>query len=197
MNILQTLSNELKISLHQTEAAVRLLDDGATVPFIARYRKEVTGALDDTTLRALHERLDYLRNLEKRREEIAALITAQGKMTPEISEKLSSAAILTEIEDIYRPFRPKRRTRASAAREKGLEPLAALLTEQRTRYTPELMTEAAKYISAEHQVETAEDALRGACDILAENISDNADFRKLIRTLTVRHGVLTDRKSVV
>ena len=191
MNILQTLSNELKISLHQTEAAVRLLDDGATVPFIARYRKEVTGALDDTTLRALHERLDYLRNLEKRREEIAALITAQGKMTPEISEKLSSAAILTEIEDIYRPFRPKRRTRASAAREKGLEPLAALLTEQRTRYTPELMTEAAKYISAEHQVETAEDALRGACDILAENISDNADFRKFIRTLTVRHGVLT------
>ena len=191
MNILQTLSDELKISLHQTEAAVRLLDDGATVPFIARYRKEATGALDDTTLRALHERLDYLRNLEKRREEIAALITAQGKMTPEISEKLSAAAILTEIEDIYRPFRPKRRTRASVAREKGLEPLAALLTEQRTRYMPELLTEAAKYISAEQHVETAADALRGACDILAEDISDNADFRKTVRSLTVRHGILT------
>ena len=195
MDILQTLSNELKIKRSQIEATVKLLDEGATVPFIARYRKEVTGSLDDTALRALHERLMYLRNLEKRREEVAAFITAQEKMTPEIEEKLASATVLNEIEDIYRPFRPKRRTRASVAREKGLEPLAGLLKEQRAHYSPSLLTEAEGYINPEQQLASAEDALRGACDIIAEEISDNADLRKSIRSLTVQHGTVSSKKT--
>ena len=131
MNILERLSSELNIRLPQVEAAVKLIDDGNTIPFIARYRKEVTGSLDDEQLRALYDRLNYLRGLEKRKEEVRAAITEQGKMTPEIDEALEAAQILAEIEDIYRPFKQKKKTRASVARERGLEPLAELITEQR------------------------------------------------------------------
>ena len=191
MNILERLSSELNIRLPQVEAAVKLIDDGNTIPFIARYRKEVTGSLDDEQLRALYERLNYLRGLEKRKEEVRAAITEQGKMTPEIDEALEAAQILAEIEDIYRPFKQKKKTRASVARERGLEPLAELITEQRDTYEPSIEEAAAGYIDAEKGVETAEAALFGAMDIIAENISDNADFRKDIRALTFDNAFLT------
>ena len=191
MNILERLSSELNIRLPQVEAAVKLIDDGNTIPFIARYRKEVTGSLDDEQLRALYERLNYLRGLEKRKEEVRAAITEQGKMTPEIDEALEAAQILAEIEDIYRPFKQKKKTRASVARERGLEPLAELITEQRDAYEPDIEEAAAGYIDAEKGVETAEAALFGAMDIIAENISDNADFRKDIRALTFDNAFLT------
>ena len=138
MDIIATLAQELSIPQKQIEATVELIDAGNTIPFIARYRKEVTGSLDDTVLRALDERLTYLRNLDKRREEVAALIAGQEKLTPEIEAALSAAKTLTEIEDIYRPFRPHRKTRASIARERGLEPLAQLLLAQEKHYEPAL-----------------------------------------------------------
>ncbi len=200
MNIIETLAKEFTLKVSQVEATVGLIDDGNTIPFIARYRKEVTGSLDDTVLRNLDERLKYLRSLETRKEEVRSLIEAQGKLTDEIVEALNKAQILTEVEDIYRPYKPKRATRASIAREKGLEPLAELLMEQRDSYEKDLLEIASEYITIENedpkkQVKTAEDALNGAKDIIAENISDNADFRKGIRTLTHDHGTIVSKQA--
>ena len=200
MNIIETLAKEFELKVGQVEATVGLIDDGNTIPFIARYRKEVTGSLDDTVLRNLDERLKYLRNLETRKEEVRALIEGQGKLTDEIVEALNKAQILTEVEDIYRPYKPKRATRASIAREKGLEPLAQLLMEQRDSYEKDIMEIASEYITTENEdpkkhVKTAEDALNGAKDIIAEDISDNADFRKSIRALTHNHGTVVSKQA--
>ena len=193
MDILAKLTEEFKLRRSQTENTVALLDDGNTVPFIARYRKEATGSLDDVTLRALSERLTYLRNLEKRKEEVRASIEEQGKMTEEIEAALSAAEILTEVEDIYRPYKPKRKTRASVARERGLEPLAALIMEQRKEYDPSIPEAAAAYINEEKGVATSEDAVAGALDIISEDISDNAAYRKEIRRITFENGELSSR----
>jgi len=195
MDILDILCKELGIRRTQAEAAVKLLDDGNTVPFIARYRKEATGGLDDEVLRTLTERLTYLRNLEKRREEVLSLIDEQGKLTDEIREAVAAAQTLTEIDDIYRPYRPKRKTRASVARERGLEGLAALLMEQTPAYDPEILAAAEQYVDAEKEVPDAAAALAGACDIIAEDVSDNADFRREIRTLTTEYGLLHSQKT--
>lgn len=182
MDIIQQLTEQFKLQHWQVENTVKLLDEGNTVPFIARYRKEAHGTLDDQIIRELSERLEYLRNLEKRREEVRNLIAAQEKLTDEISAALDNAATVTEIEDIYRPFRPKRKTRASIAREKGLEPLAdAVFAQEPDSPAPLEMAEA--YIDEEKGVACAEDALKGALDIIAENISDNADIRRRLRNL--------------
>ena len=181
MDINKTLAKEFSLRQEQVDNTVELIDDGKTIPFIARYRKELTGSLDDQILRELFDRLTYLRNLEKRKEEITASITEQEKMTPEIEAAISAASTLVEVEDIYRPFKPKRKTRASAAREKGLEPLAEVIISQQKNISPE--TEAEKYISAEKEVNSTEDALQGAIDIIAEDISDDAELRKSIRKL--------------
>ncbi len=194
MDILQRLSEELSIKLSQIEAAVTLLDEGNTIPFIARYRKEVTGSLDDEQLRVLSDRLNYLRGLEKRKEEVYHAIAEQGKMTPEIEEALAEAKILAEVEDIYRPYKQKKKTRASVARERGLTPLAELLSEQREAYDSDLTVLAEAYIDEEKGVVTAKDALSGAMDILAEEISDDADYRREIRALTYEYAFLTSKQ---
>ncbi len=191
MDIIKTLAEELKITKEQVEKTVALIDEGNTIPFIARYRKEVTGSLDDTTLRTLDDRLTYLRNMDKRREEISALIEGQEKLTPEITLALNNAKTLVELEDIYRPFRPKRTTRASIARDKGLEPLAALIMEQRDSYDPAVEVAAEGFINEEKKVLTAEDALAGAADILAEDIANDAEHRKVLRALIMRAGSLS------
>ncbi len=193
MNIFETLAKELNITLTQVEKTVALIDEGNTIPFIARYRKEVTGSLDDEILRKFDERLNYLRNIEKRREEVTELIRAQDKLTPEIEEAIKNAVTITEIDDIYRPFRPHRKTRASVAKEKGLEPLALLILEQRDAYEPSLDEIADTYIDAEKGVENREQAYAGACDIIAESISDNAEYRKEIRRLTFQFGLVTSK----
>ncbi len=190
MDIIKELTQQFKLQTWQVENTVKLLDEGNTVPFIARYRKEAHGTLDDQTIRELSERLEYLRNLDKRREEVRNLIAGQDKLTDEISAALDNAATITEIDDIYRPFRPKRKTRASVAREKGLEPLANAIFEQ----APDSLTPielAADYINEEKGVETAEDALKGALDIIAENISDDADIRRRLRNLYSVIGTIT------
>ncbi len=188
MDIIKTLSEELSIPLQRVESTIRLIDEGNTIPFIARYRKEVTGSLDDTVLRELYDRLNYLRSLDERRAEVTALIDAQGNLTPEISAALENAKTLTEIDDIYRPFRPKKKTRASVAREKGLEELAALILLQEDSYTPSIEEAAASFISEEKGVASVEEALAGACDIIAEEISDSAACRKEVRELTAQFG---------
>ncbi len=193
MNIFETLAKELNITLVQVEKTVALIDEGNTIPFIARYRKEVTGSLDDEILRKLEERLNYLRNIEKRREEVIELIRAQDKLTPEIEEAIKNAVTITEIDDIYRPFRPHRKTRASVAKEKGLEPLALLILEQREAYEPSLDAIAEGFVDAEKGVENIEQAYAGACDIIAESISDNAEYRKDIRRLTYQFGIVTSK----
>ena len=193
MNIFETLAKELNITLTQVEKTVELIDEGNTIPFIARYRKEVTGSLDDEILRKFEERLNYLRNIEKRREEVTELIRAQDKLTPEIEEAIKNAVTITEIDDIYRPFRPHRKTRASVAKEKGLEPLALLILEQRESYEPSLDEIADGFIDGEKGVETREQAYAGACDIIAESISDNAEYRKEIRRLTHQFGLVTSK----
>ena len=180
MDIILTLTNEFKLKKWQVENVVALIDDGNTIPFIARYRKEAHGTLDDQTLREISERLEYLRNLDKRREEIRSSIEAQEKLTDEISAALEKAATLAELEDIYRPFKPKRKTRASVAREKGLEPLAQAVYLQ-TANSPTALELAKDYITEE--VPTAEDALRGAMDIIAEDISDMPDIRRRLKNL--------------
>lgn len=193
MDIIATLTKEFNLKQEQVEKTVALIDEGNTIPFIARYRKEVTGSLDDVVLRNLNDRLNYLRSLDKRRDEVRNAITEQGKMTDEINEAIENAQILTELEDIYRPFKPHRKTRASVAREKGLEGLAEYITEQKASYDTPIETEAEKYLSDTEgkEVATVEDAINGAKDIIAENISDNADFRKEIRAITFDFGVLT------
>ena len=182
MDIILALTNEFKLQKWQIENVVSLIDDGNTIPFIARYRKEAHGTLDDQTLREISERLEYLRNLDKRREEVRSLIEAQEKLTDEINAALDKAVTVTEIDDIYRPFRPKRKTRASVAREKGLEPLAMAIYAQLPD-SPTAIELAKDYIDEEKGVATAEDALQGAMDIIAEDISDNADIRRRLRNL--------------
>ncbi|MBQ7085961.1 MAG: RNA-binding transcriptional accessory protein [Clostridia bacterium] len=191
MNIIEVLSKELNIKPWQAEAAVNLIDEGNTIPFIARYRKEAHGSLDDQLLRKLADRLEYLRNLESKKEEISRLITEQEKMTDELAEKISKAVTISELDDIYRPFRPKRRTRAIIAKEKGLEPLARIILEQKAKESPEAL--AAEYISEEKGVNTIEEALQGAKDIIAEEISDNADYRKEIKRLYHKTGTIVTK----
>ncbi|WP_125143734.1 Tex family protein [Clostridium transplantifaecale] len=188
MDIIQILKDELQINRSQVEAAVKLIDEGNTIPFIARYRKEATGSLNDEVLRNLDERLKYLRNLEERKSQVINSIREQEKLTPELEKKILEAATLVAVEDLYLPYRPKRKTRASIAKEKGLEPLANLISLQMTQ-TP-LLKEAEKYISEEKGVLTAEDALNGAKDILAERIAETAEYRTYIRKTTFQEGSL-------
>ena len=190
MDIIKTLAEEFKLREEQVQKTVELIDNGDTIPFIARYRKEVTGSLDDAVLRDLNDRLEYLRNIEKRKEEVRNLIDAQGKLTDEIVAAILNAKTITEVDDIYRPYRPKRKTRASVAREKGLEGLAELIMKQEKTYAPTLDEQAAGYVDEENGVASVEEAFAGARDIIAENISDNAEYRKSIRSITFDHGVL-------
>ena len=186
MDIILKLSEELSVQKWQVEAAVGLIDEGNTIPFISRYRKEVTGSLNDEQLRNLHERLVYLRNLEDKKTQVLSSIEEQGKLTEELKEKILQAETMVTVEDLYRPYRPKRKTRASVAKEKGLEPLAETILAQ--EITTDILEEAAKYISEEKEVKTAEEALQGAKDIIAESISDEADYRTYIREITIQEG---------
>ena len=186
MDITAKIADELGIKRHQAEAAIKLIDEGNTIPFIARYRKEATGALNDEILRNLYDRLNYLRNLEERKETVLASIEEQGKLTDELHSQIMAAETMVLVEDLYRPYKPKRRTRATIAKEKGLEPLAGIITLQMLN-TP-LAAEAEKFLDAEKGVETVEDAIAGAKDIIAESISDEADYRSRIRELTVKKG---------
>ena len=189
MEYSQTLSQQFNIKEEYASNIITLLDDGNTIPFIARYRKEMHGSMDDQLIREFSEKLEYLRGLDKRREEIRALIEGQEKLTEEISASLDNATTLSELEDIYRPFRPKRKTRASVAKEKGLEPLALEIINQEKSFDPS--KEAEKYIDDEKGVATVEEAIQGAMDIIAEQVSDSAEIRKRIRNLTNIHGALT------
>ncbi len=189
MDIIQKIKEELQVEKWQVEAAVKLIDEGNTIPFISRYRKEVTGSLNDEQLRNLDERLTYLRSLEDKKEQVLKSIEEQGKLTDELKEKILAAQTLVVVEDLYRPYRPKRKTRASIAKEKGLEPLAEYILRQEA--TEPLLNEAAKYVSEEKEVKTPEEALQGAQDIIAETISDDADHRLYIRNITVEEGIVT------
>ena len=189
MDINQRLTEELGVKRWQTDAAVKLIDEGNTIPFISRYRKEVTGSLNDEQLRKLYERLVYLRNLEEKKEQVITSIEEQGKMTEELKRQILAAETQVAVDDLYRPYRPKRRTRATIAKEKGLEPLAALITLQKIGES--LETAAKEYVSEEKGVATAEDAIAGAKDIIAEAISDNADYRSWIRRTTMKKGKVT------
>ena len=194
MDITAILCQEFHLKKQQCENVLKLIDDGNTIPFIARYRKEMTDSLDDQVLREIFERLQYLRGLDKRRNEIESALQEQGNLTDELSAKLAAASTLAELEDLYRPFRPKRRTRATIAKEKGLEPLALqLLMQNEKKKTAEQVAEA--FIQPDKGVETAEDALQGARDILAEQFSDYADARKKLRELAFRTGVLESKKA--
>uniref|UniRef100_UPI00402A5DCD Tex family protein n=1 Tax=Agathobacter sp. TaxID=2021311 RepID=UPI00402A5DCD len=188
MDIMKKIAAELGVRANQVEAAVKLIDEGCTIPFIARYRKEATGALNDEQLRDLYDRLVYLRNLEEKKQTVLASIEEQGKLTEELRSQILAAETQVAVDDLYRPYRPKRRTRATIAKEKGLEPLANILMLQMLK-TP-VLEEAAKYVDPEKEVATPEEALAGAQDILAEFISDNADYRKHIRELTMKKGSL-------
>lgn len=191
MDINERLALELKIPQDRLNKTVELLDAGNTVPFVARYRKEVTGGLDDGVLRELLERLTYLRNLEKRKDEVRGLIETQGKLNDELVSAIEAAETVTEVDDIYRPYRPKRKTRASVARDRGLAPLAELILEQKKKYVPTIEEEAVKYITED--VKTVEEAIAGAKDIIAEEVSDNAEYRRMIRTLTSQHGKIVSK----
>lgn len=188
MDIIAVLQQELGVKYQQVEAAVKLIDEGNTIPFIARYRKEATGALNDEVLRNLQERLVYLRNLEEKKEQVLNTIEEQEKLTPELKKKILEAKTLVEVEDLYRPYRPKRRTRAMIAKEKGLEPFANLILLQNMKR--DVKEEAQEFLSEEKQVNTVEEAIAGAMDIIAEEISDNADYRTYIRELTMKEGSL-------
>ena len=189
MDIIQKIKEELQVEKWQVEAAVKLIDEGNTIPFISRYRKEVTGSLNDEQLRNLDERLTYLRSLEDKKEQVLKSIEEQGKLTDELKEKILAAKTLVVVEDLYRPYRPKRKTRASIAKEKGLEPLAEYILRQEA--TEPVLNEAAKYASEEKEVKTPEEALQGAQDIIAEMISDDADHRLYIRNITVEEGIVS------
>lgn len=189
MDIIQKIKEELQVEKWQVEAAVKLIDEGNTIPFISRYRKEVTGSLNDEQLRNLDERLTYLRSLEDKKEQVLKSIEEQGKLTDELKEKILAAQTLVVVEDLYRPYRPKRKTRASIAKEKGLEPLAEYILRQEA--TEPVLNEAAKYVSEEKEVKTPEEALQGAQDIIAEMISDDADHRLYIRNITVEEGIVS------
>ena len=189
MDILLKLKEELKVEKWQVEAAVKLIDEGNTIPFISRYRKEATGSLNDEVLRDLYERLNYLRNLEEKKEQVIGSIEEQGKLTEELKDKILAAETLVVVEDLYRPYRPKRKTRASVAKEKGLEGLAEYILKQEAQEPLEV--EAEKYVSAEKEVKDTKEALQGAKDIIAEMISDEADYRMYVRNITMEEGVLT------
>ena len=195
MDMMQKLAAELSLTVDQVEKTVTLIDEGNTIPFISRYRKEVTGGLDDTVLRKLEERLRYLRNIEARKLEVIKLITEQEKMTPELEAQIMAANTITEVDDIYRPFRPHRKTRASVARERGLEPLAEMIMAQEASYTPTLEEYAATFVDEEKGVADATAALQGAMDIIAEDISDSAEYRKKIRFLTFRNATLDSKQA--
>ena len=187
-NINHILSKELGISLKQVTSVIEMLDEGNTVPFIARYRKERTGGLTDEVLRKFNERLTYLRNLESRKEDVLRIIEEQEKLTPELKLKIEKATTLTEVEDIYRPFKAKKRTRATMAVEKGLKPLAELIL--LGEFNGDIVEEANKYINEEKGVKNEEEALQGAMDIISEIISDNADYRKWIRNFVQKDGII-------
>ena len=189
MDIILKLKEELNVEKWQVEAAVKLIDEGNTIPFISRYRKEITGSLNDEVLRNLHERLTYLRNLEEKKEQVLGSIEEQGKLTEELKEKILAAETLVVVEDLYRPYRPKRKTKASVAKEKGLEPLSQFILAQNA--TEGVEEEARKYIDEEKGVKTVKEALQGAADIIAESISDEADYRAYIREITMEEGTLT------
>lgn len=188
MDLIQTIARELQVKGQQVEAAVTLIDQGNTIPFIARYRKEATGSLNDEQLRQLHERLIYLRNLEEKKEQVLGSIEEQGKLTPELKGQILAAQTLVMVEDLYRPYRPKRRTRATIAKEKGLEPLAELIRKQKLDHPVEVEAEA--FLSEEKEVRTVEEAITGARDIIAEQISEKADYRIYIRNATKKKGIL-------
>ncbi|MDC7289901.1 RNA-binding transcriptional accessory protein [Blautia schinkii] len=189
MDIIQAITQELSVQKWQVEAAVKLIDEGNTIPFISRYRKEATGSINDEQLRTLHERLVYLRNLEEKKTQVLSSIEEQGKLTPELKKQILEAQTLVVVEDLYRPYRPKRRTRATIAKEKGLEPLANIIMLQMTDKSIE--EEAKAFIFPEKEVETIEDAVSGAKDIIAEHISDQADYRIYIRNLTAQKGSIS------
>lgn len=191
--IIQTISNELNIKYTQVENTVKLIDEGNTIPFIARYRKEVTGGLSDETLRDLGDRLGYLRNLKTRKEEVKRIIEEQGKLTEEIITNLDNAITLAEVEDIYRPYKQKKRTKATVAKEKGLEPLAQIIFEQKEKRNMHEIAQ--EYINQEKQVNTTQEAINGALDIIAENISDNAEYRKKIKIMCYREGIILTKAS--
>ena len=202
MDILKTLASEFNVQEEQVEKTIALIDEGNTIPFISRYRKEVTGGLDDTTLRDLNDRLQYLRKMEERRGEISALIDGQGKLTPEITFALNNAKTLVELEDIYRPFKPKRSTRGSVARAKGLEPLAQYIMEQKDSYEPSIEEYADQFIvlpaegeelDKNKHVTDRESALQGASDIIAEDVSNDPEIRKLLREFTMKFGSMTSK----
>ncbi len=188
MDIIQVITQELKVEKWQVEAAVKLIDEGNTIPFISRYRKEATGALNDEQLRTLFERLNYLRNLEDKKNQVLSSIEEQGKLTDELRKQILEAQTLVVVEDLYRPYRPKRRTRATIAKEKGLEPLANILLLQATEKT--MLEEAEAFVSPEKEVNSPKEALAGAMDIVAESISDEADYRIRIRSMTMKSGLL-------
>ncbi len=189
MDINKKIAQELQVNCWQVETAVKLIDEGNTIPFISRYRKEATGALNDEQLRTLHERLQYLRNLEEKKEQVLSSIEEQGKLTEELKSQILAAETLVVVEDLYRPYRPKRRTRATIAKEKGLEGLANIILLQMTKKS--LEEEAKAFIDPEKEVNSAEEAIQGAMDIIAENISDEADYRIRIREMTEKEGLLT------
>lgn len=192
MDILKKLAEEFKLNAWQVENTVKLIDEGNTIPFISRYRKEASGELNDEILRDLNERLSYLRNMEERKADVKRIIEEQGKLTPELAAAIDKAEKLTEIEDLYRPYRPKRKTRATIAKAKGLEPLSVLIYSQMLS-DEELEKRAEDFISEENEVLSAEDALNGAMDIIAEQISDNAEHRKKIRDITFQTGVISSK----
>ena len=191
MDINQVITGELGVKRWQVDAAVKLIDEGNTIPFIARYRKEVTGTLDDAQLRTLHERLMYLRNLEEKKEQVLASIEEQGKLTEELKKQILAAETMVVVEDLYRPYRPKRKTRASVAKEKGLDGLAQIILAQET--TRPLIEEAESYVSEEKEVKNVKEAIQGALDIIAESVSDNADYRAYIREATYNEGKITSQ----
>ena len=188
MNINHIIANELSVKLWQVDAAIKLIDEGNTIPFIARYRKPVTGELNDEQLRTLDERLKYLRNLEEKKKTVVDSITEQGKMTDEIMSKIAMAETIVAVDDIYRPFRPKRKTRATEAKAKGLEPLADIFLKQEKNKNPE--EEAKAFVNEEKGVANVTEAIQGAKDIIAEMVSDNDEFRKAIRNIVVKHGLI-------
>ena len=189
LDLIKQLASELELSIDQVNRTVKLFEEGNTLPFIARYRKEVTGGLDEEQLRRLEERLGYLRNLEARKEEVLRSIEEQGKLTPELEQAIKAATIRQEVEDYYRPFRPKRRTRATKAKEQGLEPLAALIWAQElTTGDPEEV--AAAYLRPDLGVEEPKQALAGALDIIAEQIADQAEWRRMIRDYLWEHALI-------
>ena len=187
MDIIKILQEELQIKRSQVENTIGLIEEGNTIPFIARYRKEVTGGLNDEVLRKFHERYTYLQNLEARKEQVIRLIEEQGKLTEELKKQIETATTATEVEDLYLPYKAKKRTRATIAKEKGLEPLAQLIKAQETANIEEV---AAEYINEEKGVNTVQEALQGASDILAEGISEEANFRSAIRKVTFNEGMI-------